>query len=557
MPVQIPERKTPSLSPSAGEQGGKKELESILTPSLEAVEAGAKQLENEGRKIILESDLGKTPPASDNADLSEESKIRDITPEQRRERMNSWTLEESDLWALLLCWLPEGELSMQTELGDLLKLYQSLLEAVLKNSQGQAQQHQQGRLENALSVALNHLFKEDMAGLKEFFEAYGTKSQVNFLKANLYRMAAGKVLPERELDRFWQMGSDDRGMQKAEGTIKNGTAHTKIVNTKTINTKIVNTKASEAGMAEGDKGSGRTKYHSLSQEGIIYGPKGNETIERRFYLSGQQVVRQGGAQFEASASALTGSTCSAKDLRLSEQFIRYFTGGGNLLNHEYFTGRSEEMLGILLSLTSAKCQEFCTASGISAPMRIQLQAVTDQMIDSFLQQAERDISKEQTRTGKQLVPLNHKEVFKIYYEVMELYRRYGKPEKAILEGLRAAVWQFREKKTHAAFKDTGRYSENAVFFHDLERGPEIKRHTLFEDLKEGKKYLERDWREFMKYIGKSGKKSVSLVPEEQSFWGSIAEPEYPPVLMPRRHYLGIILTGLFAAVFLFVFFRII
>lgn len=607
MSVQIPEKKTSSLPVSSKDTGGKKELGAAIADSIEAVKAGVTSLENEARTIMLEADMDKAPPSSDQAVLSEESTDREVTPEQRKNKIDSWRLEALELWAALLGWMPAPGESIQTEIDDLFKLYQMLLESVLTNTQGQGQQEQLGRLENALSSALNRMLKQDMAGLNTFFETYGTKPQLNFLKASIYRMISGQALPETELERFWQAGTDRGNTQNAGGTIKNragatgagsanagtpdaGSANTRTTdagsaNVRTADTGAANSRTTGASSADAratyagnidaaDAGTmkradgkmfntgqgkalyeaGTSGYKPLTQQGTIYDPKGRNRMELKPQSFKAPNGLSGGERFNPSSTGPTKSLCTARDLQTCEKFIKYFTGEGNLLKNEYINGRNEEVLGILLSITSVKCQEFCASSGITAPMKSQLLSVTDQMIDYFMRYAERDISKAQVPRGKTFIALEQKAVYKIYYEILGLYQRYGKAEKAILEGIRSAVRQFYQKKADIAFKEAARYGDDAEFFHNYTGDREVKRHSLQEDLKEGKRILEKDWQEFMKQIGKRERKNASLVPEEQSFWGMFVQPEVIPEQKPWRNYVSIILMALgISVVFVFIF----
>lgn len=575
MSVQIPEKKTSSLPVSSKDTGGKKELGAAIADNIEAVKAGVTSLENEARTIMLEADMDKAPPSSDQAVLSEESTDREVTPEQRKNKIDSWRLEALELWAALLGWMPAPGESIQIEIDDLFKLYQMLLESVLTNTQGQGQQEQLGRLENALSSALNRMLKQDMAGLNTFFETYGTKPQLNFLKASIYRMISGQALPETELERFWQAGTDRGNTQNAGGTIKNragatrsgfanaGTTDAGSANTRTTDTKAAGARTADAGTMKQADGkmfhtgqgktlyeAGTTEYKPLTQQGTIYDPKGRNRMELKPQSFKAPNGLSGGERFNPSSTGPTKSLCTARDLQASEKFIKYFTGEGNLLKNEYINGRNEEVLGILLSITSVKCQEFCASSGITAPMKSQLLSVTDQMIDYFMRYAERDISKAQVPRGKTFIALEQKAVYKIYYEILGLYQRYGKAEKAILEGIRSAVRQFYQKKADIAFKEAARYGDDAEFFHNYTGDREVKKHSLQEDLKEGKRILEKDWQEFMKQIGKREKKNASLVPEEQSFWGMFVQPEVIPEQKPWRNYVSIISMALGVSVVL-------
>ena len=87
------------------------------------------------------------------------------------------------------------------------------------------------------------------------------------------------------------------------------------------------------------------------------------------------------------------------------------------------------------------------------------------------------------------------------------------------EGLEYAYKLFQEKKDNSSYKQQDAYSEDAGFFQMI-----LKNKTMQADLLRGMRLLEDNWRQFLKSIGESEKKGISLKMQKHSPWGALLEP---------------------------------
>lgn len=87
------------------------------------------------------------------------------------------------------------------------------------------------------------------------------------------------------------------------------------------------------------------------------------------------------------------------------------------------------------------------------------------------------------------------------------------------EGLEYAYTLFQEKKEHSSHKQQAAYSDEAGFFQML-----LKKQTMQADLLRGIRLLEDNWKQFLKSIGESEKKGISLKMQKHSPWGALLEP---------------------------------
>ena len=100
-----------------------------------------------------------------------------------------------------------------------------------------------------------------------------------------------------------------------------------------------------------------------------------------------------------------------------------------------------------------------------------------------------------------------------------MYEKTHSPQKAIEEGIEYACRLFMEKKGDAVYRQQAAYSEEAGFFQKLLKGQSAQAELL-----RGMRLLEGNWRDFLKSIGESEKKGITLKMQKHSPWGMLMEP---------------------------------
>lgn len=498
------------------------------------VNTGIAAMEAEARKILLEAELpsssepsdksgaSENPVSSDKAQLSEAAKDRATTPEQRLALLLEWTLEQLGKdWLLLLNFMPMPGEDPAMLLEKLYALYHLLEAEILNNTYGPATQREMTRLDQAFSAALNRIWEFSMKDLTTFFETFGSKSQIEWLKSGTYYLASGQRLAPKELERFWRAGHE---AQRQGGNLKPGG----------------NTTAGGNGPQEGKAAVGGNTaasggaYQAFTQKGAFYQTRGREITlipTQEVPLSGQtpsggtksaQDSHQPGMLYSqrlsdnikasASGQAVNGGALltpekqglfSSRDLQKADSFVKYFAKEGSVFFQPYFNSSHEELLGVLSAVTALKSREFCQTNKLGTTMGKELQAAADGYIEYVIKQRG-----ERLQQAEKQPALQQKEIYKTYYYTMDKYQKYGKADMAILEGLRYAVEVFQEKKLNSLFSQYKRYGKDMEFFHAGIVNTQGQMERIAADLRHGAELLERDWRGFLKYIGKSHEKMI-------------------------------------------------
>lgn len=187
-----------------------------------------------------------------------------------------------------------------------------------------------------------------------------------------------------------------------------------------------------------------------------------------------------------------------KELAGANRFAAHMNGSGNLFTNPAINARNEEVLGLLAAVTSIKGQIYAANSGRNNAVNSSLKNALNQMIDYYL-----------TRKG----------AYRVYGYTTNVYEKTHSPQKAIEEGTEYAYRLFMEKKGDAAYRQQAAYSEEAGFFQKLLKGQSAQAELL-----RGMRILEGNWKDFLKSIGESEKKGITLKMQKHSPWGMLMEP---------------------------------
>lgn len=458
----------------------------------------------------------------DSASLSERSRTYLLSGGDLEKLNLIWTLEsEMSLWEALLNWMPSSSL-LPEDLKNLELLFQALQLAILQNTTGKAQAIQLERLDQALSVALNRVFGGSLDQLVSFLSKYGTDDDMLSLKNSIYRPVTGHTLPEKQMDRFWSL------KQAPDVTGASLPA------------------SSSAAMK-------KSSVLSSQEQGLIYSPgkRGTVNTNQQFY---NQLKDYQGNPINAelkNSRLFSGSgkhLYTTADLVKAKNFIQYLERGGNLFEHPQLDGKSEELLGVISSIMSMKSQMFSSYAGVSPHMGTTIRTAMDKLIDHSLLKVEQNYS---YSADKNPCTVNQKAVFKVYYYILNLYRKTGRPDSAILEGLPYALELFQNKKSEAEFIRLPQYNEKAGFF--FEHSSILKQEKGKEDsqeMKSGKKLLENDWKDFIKSLGRQMGHTLPTALMDLSPWGMMIEQPHIPWFKFSKSMVGILVTALGMTVFL-------
>jgi len=184
-----------------------------------------------------------------------------------------------------------------------------------------------------------------------------------------------------------------------------------------------------------------------------------------------------------------------------------------LLRGSGLSGGSEELYGFLAALMAIKSQTFGAYSGINKGLAADLREAVDRMIDYYIQEAFRQSEGAMKRLGGRNVLFQPRSAYKIYYYMLNLYQTTRDLRETANKGIKHAYQQFLKDKECPEGKD-----DSGSFFTKDNRDPR-------EDWKEGKKIVERDWKEFLSFIGREDLGGIPLGIMELSPWGMLAEPE--------------------------------
>lgn len=438
----------------------------------------------------------------DTAALSNEGRYYKLSPEELSDLDKMWGREKADLaWSDLLNWAVSPLEPVSDQLSRLAGIYEKLLAAILSNTTGAVKEQQLSELERILSDILLETLHTRLGQLDSLFQKYGTKDSGAALRAALYRSVTGASLSERELERFFA---------REEGTAESRPLKEAPAGNPTENIRLP-VSDGEEGLEQGiiyeRAGEGRIKnssqYARRMQEdaGIsVWGRKNGSKAGTR--------VGEWGAKAVISPKE-QNSIYTLRDLELAEDFAQYMTRKGNLFLISELSGNSEELYGFLAAIMAIKSNTFSAFSGVDKGLAFELRGAVDRMIDFYIQRA----WKQSESGGRNTPSFEPKEAYKIYYYIMNQYQTTRNLQEAANKGIRQAYRQFLKKK-----ECQSREEDRGAFF-TKNRG------DMTRDWKEGKQILEKDWKEFLTFLGQGDLGNIPAGVLSLSPWGMFAEPE--------------------------------
>lgn len=465
-----------------------------------AVEAAVKraeqvkeELENERETEEQEKEPNKEEEKRDTPELSKQSKWFGTEGKILQEGDIRWILEmEQELLEKFLNWKPMEGGNLSSQLEELSKLYLALLEAILTHTMGEEQAVQIERLDGLLAQKLAALLDTDLKDLMDLLEQTKQTETIQNVRASVYKRTTGQSISGRAADQFYAKGKTGANAG---------------------NTRFFMPESTYAGK-NGAKNASYAHFSAnspqVSGEGTLYQlSKGrNVTVNQEFDArrrSGEMQISQRNQSLGSAGNKARGSTgfsgnaaFTANELARANRFAAHINGSGNLLKNPGINAKNEEVVGYLSAITMIKGQMFAAASGKESGMNVPMKNALNQMLDYYLSQ---------------------KGVYKVYNYTTNAYERSQNPQKAMEEGLEYAYKLFQEKKDNSSYKQQDAYSEDAGFFQMI-----LKNKTMQADLLRGMRLLEDNWRQFLKSIGESEKKGISLKMQKHSPWGALLEP---------------------------------
>lgn len=442
----------------------------------------------------------------DTAALSEEGRYYKLTPEELADLDKMWGKEAAEAaWKEILSWNPYGAASLMELLSGLEGIYKELLSAILANTTGGVKEQQLTLLDQILSELLMKVLGGRVGELNSLFESFGSANSLTALKGALYRGATGVSLSQGELEKVFQKqnvskGAEAGGKPDAKGSSPTGNIRVPV--------------------SDGDGG---------LEEGIIYQKAGkgqirsNQQYARRMQAeAGISVYGRAGKKSGYSPKALNAvpqqdlqgknTVYTFRDLERAERFAKYMNHEGNLFRAPGITGKNEELYGFLAALMSIKSQTFASCSGVQGRLVSDLRDAVDRMIDYYMQKA---LESSKASPGRQnSKTFEPKAAYKTYYYIMNLYQTTRNLQETVNRGIRQAYKQFLKKK------ECSREEFPESFFTKEKKDP-------VSDWKEGKRLLERDWREFLSFLGREDLGDLPFGVMELSPWGMFLESEAP------------------------------
>ncbi len=438
---------------------------------------------DEERKSNPESDEGVS---KDQAVLSRESRpYRQIRSQSGLSEENQGREMLELTWKSLQNWSVSPDISLETELLNLRAIYEKLLEQMLFCGIQETTEGQSGALDQILQDVLTKILNVRLAGLNDLFNAYGTQDCVRSLQTVLYRGVTGRSPDQAELERMFK----GKSVFEAEGK------------------------------GFPDQGGIRNPVNqgSLSR-GIIYQPDGqgrvirNDRYTERMEMEFPLPMKAGKERVWGVAASISpmgrNRVYSPGDLETGEKFAEYISRRGNLFSAKGISGGSGELYGFLAAVMAIKSHTYASVSAVEKKLSTDLRSAVDKMIDLYIQD----------KTDRQDIRKTNFEpraAYKTYYYMMNLYHTTEDLQEAINKGLRQAYRQYLKKRESAGEDET------EGFFFSNERSEAL------EDWKDGKRILERDWREFLNFLEGEGFGRTLPGFLELSPWGMFAEPEKP------------------------------
>lgn len=458
--------------------------------------------ENTKASVEKAKEAGAEPPkeavaSKDRASLSDESAYY-------KERENGipapdqmWKEEAGQAWESLKSWTPFAEKKIEDELEHLAAVYKELLLAILEHPAGEVRENQLSALDQLLPDLLAKLLDARLGELVALLQNFGSQNARNSLRAALYHSVTGNALSERELEQVF------KGILKGADAVGEGQGGIRIP---------VN------------------KAENQGEQGIIYQPAGDGRIKndagysrrmlREAYISVIDGKNRKGADNEkvfgaqASISPMAEKAIySPGDLALAERFAFYMNQSGNLLGAAALSGESEELYGFLAAIMAIKAHIFGTFSGIDQRLASDLREAIDRMIDFYIQeQYQKTADRSRGFEGRYQV-FQPKDAYKVFYYLMNLYQTTRDLQETANKGIRHAYRQFLKKKE--SMREAG---ESSFFFSRTKK-------DAIEDWKDGKRYVEQDFKEFQAFLSGQNQNELPFGVLELSPWGMFAEPE--------------------------------
>lgn len=462
--------------------------------------------ESASRKEENKEKRDRTEEKRDASELSGRSKWFGIERKLLKDEDIKWTLEMvKEQWEAFQNWMPAGDRELSEHLDELSRLYLALLEAVLTHTTGEEQALQTDRLNEILALKLTLLMDVDLKDLMDMLEKTGQRETLDLIKSNVYKQTTGESISARAAGRFFARGNvnstgntryfmpESQGQGAVSGRGKNGmyTASASPASAGGLSA------ASEEGrFYELTKGRNVRMNQSLDihrQSGELQMSQRSRNVSD---ARGNVSVMRGGNGNDGLLGSKTMP--GGKELAGANRFAAHINGSGNLFTNPAINARNEEVLGLLAAMTSIKGQIYAANSGRNNIVNSSLRNALNQMIDYYLTQ---------------------KGAYNVYGYTSNIYEKTKSPQKAIEEGIEYAYRIFMEKKGDAVYRQQAAYSEEAGFFQKLLKGQSAQAELL-----RGMRLLEGNWRDFLKSIGESEKKGITLKMQKHSPWGMLMEP---------------------------------
>ena len=460
--------------------------------------------ESASRKEENKDERDRTEEKRDASELSGQSKWFGIEKRLLKDEDIKWTLEMmKEQWEAFQNWIPAGDRELSEHLDELSRLYLALLEAILTHTAGEEQALQIDRLNEVLVLKLTLLMDVDLKDLMDMLEQTGQKETLNLIKSSVYKHTTGESISARAAGRFFARGNvnstgntryfmpESQGQGAVSGRGKNG---------------MYTASASPASAGGLSAASEEGRFYELTKDRNVRMSQSLDIRRQSGELQMSQRARNvssargSGSVIAGGNGSLLGSKTmpGGKELAGANRFAAHMNGSGNLFTNPAINARNEEVLGLLAAVTSIKGQIYAANSGRNNAVNSSLRNALNQMIDYYLTQ---------------------KGAYKVYGYTSNVYEKTHSPQKAIEEGIEYAYRLFMEKKGDAVYRQQAAYSEEAGFFQKLLKGQSAQAELL-----RGMRLLEGNWRDFLKSIGESEKKGITLKMQKHSPWGMLMEP---------------------------------
>lgn len=498
MEIRAQDSVVPGELKTEGIAEGKVSGKADLNLSVEALKANEKLTAGE---IVLNQVAAQTQSMKEEAKA--ESEKTENAEKSRSVRDTASVSDTPEIWDEeewreafhdITDWTPSETIPLSEELKELAKIYEELLLAVLTH--GTQEGLEAGQLNQELSVMLQKLLMSRLGDLELLLSNYGSAVSINALRAAICRSVMGKNFTEAELNQiFGRSGMEGKQLSVSkEGGIRTP----------------VTTGDNETGM------------------GIIYQPTASGTIKnnpgyaKNLMDETSLTILEKGGPFKkiagkAQGASLTisplktGRVYEISDLEAAQRFASYMNREGNLFKISGLSGKSEELLGFLAALMSIKTQIFVSSLGAEKGIAMDLREACDRMTDELIQDMVSQSSLKYSGVRKPV--FEAKDVYRIFYYMMNLYQNKADVNETANKGIRYAYQQFLKKKEVSEIK-----GEPEPFFTKGKKEPS-------EDFKEGRKQIERDWNGFTEFLNNGHSTDIPQGVLVLSPWGMLAEPE--------------------------------